>query len=323
MKTDAEGKNNRMLGIYTSLLNGDAIHKADLAKEYKVNERSIQRDIDDIREFFDNQSSKSGQYNYVIYDYREKGYRLENVSKVRFTNEEVLAVSKILLDSRAFDRKEMMLLLDKLLECCVPPQNRRLVNDLISNERYHYTEPQHKKYFLDNMWNIGMAIKENRLIEIGYTRLKDKKSVHRRLEPLAILFSEFYFYMVGFIKDIDKEKAFENANDPFPTIYRIDRIDSLKVLDEQFRMPYKDRFEEGEFRKRIQFMYGGKLQTIRFEYSGLSIESVLDRLPTAVILSEEDGKYLVQAEVFGKGIDMWLRSQGDAVKPIIIQGLSV
>ena len=61
-------------------------------------------------------------------------------------------------------------------------------------------------------------------------------------------------------------------------------------------------------------MYGGELQKVKFEYSGLSIESVLDKLPTARILSEDNGKYLVQAEVFGKGVDMWIRSQGDAVK---------
>ena len=37
------------------------------------------------------------------------------------------------------------------------------------------------------------------------------------------------------------------------------------------------------------------------------------RLPTAQILKEEDGKYLISAETFGSGIEMWLRSQGDNV----------
>ena len=76
----------------------------------------------------------------------------------------------------------------------------------------------------------------------------------------------------------------------------------------------KDRFEEGEFRKRIQFMFGGKLRKVKFEYTGYSVEAVLDRLPTAKIVSEKDGKYIIEAEVFGDGIDMWLRSQGDRIK---------
>ena len=60
-------------------------------------------------------------------------------------------------------------------------------------------------------------------------------------------------------------------------------------------------------------MYGGTLQKIKFEYTGPDIDAVLDRLPTAQIVAEEDGKYTVYAEVFGKGIDMWLRSQGEYV----------
>ena len=102
-------------------------------------------------------------------------------------------------------------------------------------------------------------------------------------------------------------------DDVFPTIYRIDRIKNLKVLNEHFSIPYRDRFEEGEFRKRIQFMYGGKIQKVKFQYRGDSIEAVLDRIPTAKILDKKDGVYTVSAEVFGKGIDMWLRSQGEYI----------
>ena len=247
---------------------------------------------------------------------RKNGYRLEQEEGMRFSNEEVLAITKILLDSRAFTKDEMMQMLDKLIECCVPPQNQSLVSELIANERYHYIEPQHHRVFIDKMWQIGQAIHEKKCIEIGYERTKDKKVVKRKVEPQAILFSEFYFYLAANIEGIDKEKAFDVANDAFPTIYRIDRILELQVLDEHFNIPYKDRFEEGEYRKRIQFMYGGKLQRTKFWYKGTSVEAILDRLPTAKILKEENGKFLISAETFGKGIDMWLRSQGDYVEVV-------
>lgn len=60
-------------------------------------------------------------------------------------------------------------------------------------------------------------------------------------------------------------------------------------------------------------MYGGRLQKVKFRYSRSDIDAVLDRLPTAQILSEDNGVYIVSAEVFGKGIDMWLKSQGDRI----------
>lgn len=65
-------------------------------------------------------------------------------------------------------------------------------------------------------------------------------------------------------------------------------------------------------RQRIEVLKG-KLQRVKFKYRGENVEAVLDRLPTAKVLGEEDGAYTVSAEVFGKGIDMWLRSQGDSI----------
>lgn len=188
-----------------------------------------------------------------------------------------------------------------------------MVNDLISNEAFHYVEPKHKTKFIDTMWDIGQAIRGCNYIEVDYIRMKDKAVVKRKLKPVAIMFSEYYFYLTAFIDDEDVRKDFDVINDSFPTIYRIDRIKHLQVLDEKFHIPYSSRFEEGEFRKRIQFMYGGKLQKVKFQYSGTDIDAVLDRLPTAQILSEENGIHIVSAEVFGKGIDMWLKSQGTMV----------
>lgn len=220
---------------------------------------------------------------------------------------------KILLESRSLRGDEMLPLLDKLVERCVPEENKKAVKELIANEKYHYIEPHHGQKLLGSLWTIGQAIQERRVMEISYTRLKEPALVTRRIEPVGIMFSEYYFYLTAFLRDVDKKTEFENPDDLFPTIYRIDRIQSFRVLDERFRVPYADRFEEGEFRKRVQFMYGGRLERIRFRYTGPSIEAVLDRLPTAEIVSQDENGWTVKAEVFGKGIEMWLRSQGGYV----------
>ena len=58
----------------------------------------------------------------------------------------------------------------------------------------------------------------------------------------------------------------------------------------------------------------GELQKIKFYYKGPNVEAVLDRLPTAKILQQDAKGYLISAEVFGVGIEIWLRSQGDMVE---------
>lgn len=305
----AEVKSARILDIYARLMAGQILNKASLAEEYGVTMRSIQRDIESLRFFL----MEKGLPQEIIYDRTVKGYRMVNSVPAGLSNSEILAVCKILLESRSLRRDEMHPILDKLVECAVPQEQRRAVKELIANEKLHYMEPHHGKSILNGLWDMGQAVKEHRVMEIQYERMKEPKLVMRRVQPVGIMFSEYYFYLTAFLED---KSHFENPDDLFPTIYRIDRIQSFKVLNERFRVPYSERFEEGEFRKRVQFMYGGKLQRIRFRYTGPSLEAVLDRLPTSEVISEDSEGWTVEAEVFGKGIDMWLRSQGSIIKII-------
>ena len=68
-------------------------------------------------------------------------------------------------------------------------------------------------------------------------------------------------------------------------------------------------------------MYGGKLQKVKFRYSGTDIDAVLDRLPTAQILAEEgalDVNCVSRGKIFDQRAlddDMWIfRSQGENIK---------
>ena len=63
-------------------------------------------------------------------------------------------------------------------------------------------------------------------------------------------------------------------------------------------------------------MFGGELRRIKFLYKGLSIEAVLDRLPTAEVIKHDENGWLITAEVYGDGVDMWLRSQGNILEVI-------
>lgn len=288
------------------------VAKVDAAQRYGVTERSIQRDIDDLRSFFSERTTQEGIAREIVYDRAKRGYLLHQGSTKSLSNGETLTVCKILLESRSLRKDEMIPILDKIINGCVPYSNRPQVDALISNEKFYYIEPRHRQPLVNKLWDVGLAVREQRMMLIEYQKLKEREVVSRLVKPMGLMFSEFYFYMTAFIERLDADEKHQDTL--YPTIYRIDRIKGYRVLDEHFSVPYKDRFQEGEFRKRVQFMYGGELRTVRFQYSGLSIEAVLDRLPTAKVLEEKDGVYTVEAEVFGDGIDMWLKSQGNNVQ---------
>ena len=312
MEEFSELKSARLLSIYARLLNGRVLKKALLAQEFGVTARSIQRDLESLRSFLSNEMLPQD----VVYDRAAGGYRLTKTQPKGLTNGEILAVCKILLESRSMCRSEMLPILDKLVDCCVPEENKRAVQRMIGNEKLLYIEPHHGQPILQGLWELGQAVQQKRVLEIEYRKLKGQETVKRTVEPVGILFSEYYFYLAAYIRDIDRKQAFENPDDLYPTIYRIDRIQAFQVLPEHFTPAYATRFQEGEFRRRVQFMYGGRLQKIRFKYTGSSIEAVLDRLPTAQIVETDEDGWVVSAEVFGKGIDMWLRSQGQMIQTL-------
>ena len=82
------------------------------------------------------------------------------------------------------------------------------------------------------------------------------------------------------------------------------------------RIAKEKEFNKGLLRKRSQFMWPGPLRTIRFKFTGPSVQAILDRLPTARLIDKYDGKSLIEAEVYGDGIKMFLLSQGSWVKVV-------
>ena len=212
-----EAKSARMLAVYTRLMAGQVLNKYTLALEYGISERSVQRDMEALRCFLTEQNLPQD----VIYDRRERGYRLVNSVPKGLTNSEILAVCKILLESRSMIQNEMIPILDKLIDCCVPEENKKAVSDLIANEKHHYMEPHHGQPILTGLWEIGQAVKKQQVLEITYVRMKEPRQIQRRVWPVGIMFSEYYFYLTAFLED---KSDFENPGDLFPTIYRIDRM---------------------------------------------------------------------------------------------------
>lgn len=308
-----QSKNSRTLDMYARLCEGKVINKLEESQRFGVDERSIQRDIDDIRAFLDNRLT---EYKTIEYDRTKKGFVMTSSEGSDMTNSEILAVTKILLESRAFTKKELNEILNKMVKGCVPLKNMKLVSELIANERYHYVELHHKSMLQDKMWELGENIKEHNLLEIKYTKANAvEESIKRIIEPVGIIFSEYYFYLNAYIDIQDENGKYVHKYD-YPAIFRLDRIKSYKRTGEKFQIPYASRFEEGEFRKRVQFMYAGKLMNIQLKYYGANPEPILDRLPTAKIVKQDKEETLIEAEVYGKGIVMWLLSQGSNIEVI-------
>lgn len=294
----SSNKAERTLGIYIRLSKGQSVRKLELANQFGVSEKTIQRDIEGIRNSIYN--DLEGNRSEIVYDYTSKSYRLDERYN-GLSKEGALAITKILLESRAFCLSELKHLTDGIL-MQIEREKQSHVRNIIGNELLNYVELKHGKPLLDTIWDISNCIRNREMIKIDYRRM-DGEEVAREVRPAAIIFSEYYFYLIAYFYDYES-----------PGVFRVDRIDGYEKTGDRYTIPESSRFEDGEFRKRIQFMYPGKLMRIKFEFSGPSLEAVLDRLPTAKVTESRDRGHTVEAEVYGKGIKMWLLSQGANIR---------
>ena len=105
----------------------------------------------------------------------------------------------------------------------------------VNNGNAHIIAELNGKSALEDLiWDIGVAIKERKLAEISYERKSYNNQIIKRLvEPLSILFSEYYFYLLANFVEKDEDGKINKLYD-YPAVLRIDRINKFKSTDETF-----------------------------------------------------------------------------------------
>ena len=297
-------KQYRVLEIFFRALRGEDITVSALANEYGVSTKSISRSIADQKAFLADHRELVGNTEFE-YSHQDKCYSL--YMDEFLTNKELFALIEVMIGARAFSKMELLALTDKLKRFTTA-EDRPVLNELIRKELYHYPEVKHDcESVEDRLWQIVNCITDHKEITIEYYRMDRKWKTHR-VRPASVMFTDYYFYLIAFMADGNVEK---------PYYFRLDRIKDITEHRKKFSTDDIPEFDEGLLRKRSTFMWQGKLRIIRFEFSGPSVQAVLDKLPTARIIERlGDKKYLIEAETYGDGIKMWLLSRGAWVKVV-------
>lgn len=302
-------KNERVLEIFFRALKGENIYIKKLAEEYHVSTKSISRDISVIRNFL-SEHRELMQNSEFVYSQKDRSYILNSDEFLK--NKELFALVKVILGCRCFSKEEILTLISKLKKFTTVQEKESLEN-LIRKEVYHYHEVKSDcKSIIDNVWKIIQSIEKKHTITITYYKM-NRTEVKHKIKPVSVMFSEYYFYLIAYKAD-DKEYK--------PVYFRIDRISAITEHREAFELEKKYDFDEGDLREKNQFMFPGDTVKIRFEFSGLSLQAILDRLPTAKVVDKDGNKSIIEAEVNqGRGIIMYLLSQGSWVKVLSPQSL--
>ena len=300
---------DRTLEIFYTLIRGECLSNRKIADKYGVSSRTISRDISRIQNYFYEHRDIMNNAE-IVYSHKDKSYILKSDEFLK--NSELFALVKVILGARCFSKEDTLTLIRKIKQFTTP-NDRNLLESIIKKEVFHYREVRSDcDSVIDNLWRIVQCIEQRRCISIRYIKM-DRTEVIRKLHPSAVMFSEYYFYLIAYEPDGEPAKA---------KYYRIDRIRSIVEHREKYVLDKSNNFDEGELREKNQFMFPGDLVQITFEFSGLSLQSVLDRLPTARVIEKNGSKSIVTAEVnYGRGLIMYLLSQGSWIKVLSPQPL--
>lgn len=301
-------KKNRVLDIFYRAMKGENISVGKLANAYNVSTKSISRDINEIKDFLSDNRDLVGNTE-LKYSSSSKSYYLEFENFL--LSKELFAIMEVMVGCRAFSKMELLKLSTKLKNF-ISYHDKEMLEQLLSKEMYHYNEVNHDcKSVIDNLWQLTRCIHEKIEISITYYKM-DRRLVERRIKPLAILFSDYYFYLIAYRSEPEDWK---------PLYYRVDRIVNVVEHRKHFTIEREHDFDEGELRNKIQLMFPGELRRIKFAYTGPSVQAILDKIPTAKVIDIQGNAKIIEAETFGTGINMFLLSQGKTVKVLEPQAL--
>ena len=301
-ETYKELKTDRVMALFFRALKGESLSAQKLSYEYNVSSRSITRDLNSLKMFLADHRDTLGNAE-LIYSSSDHCYTLKMDNFL--SNKELLAITKVLIGSRAFQNEELLELIRKLRQN-TSTSDRRKLEQLIHKELFHYSEIGCDcQSVIDQLWNLTECIERKNVISITYHKM-DRSQVRRKIKPVCILFSEYYFYLIAYKCDE------EDSNVPF--YFRVDRIVDMTIHREFYTLTPDQNVDEGELRRKSQFMWPGPSRRIRFEFGGPSVQAILDRIPTARVIDHMNGHSVIEADVYGDGIKMFLLSQGSWVK---------
>ena len=287
----------RLLTIFLRLQFGTPLGKKQLAQEFEVSEKTIQRDFSLLRDILSSHTSYSGD---LLYNRKTNKYCL--ASKSVFNKKDILVISKILLENRALNRPEIASLLNNLL-VLVPRDDRKEIEQIIGSEKLNYAPLTDQQNRIEKIWNLSEAILHEQVLDIIYQKPYSEFSKKQTVLPVSLYYDRHYFYLV----------VYQLKYETYITL-RVDRIQSWSLSGiEKPSISYRDKFRDGDIRNERVDAFIGKKISIEIEYL-YDPTIVMDQFPNAKIVGKNGSWTHFQFESqHTPGLKRWLLGQGEAV----------
>lgn len=291
--------NYRIAELLLRLQAGETLDANEIVNEYGISRRTFQRDLADIRAALMAATTAKAD---LIAEANRQRFHLESAGLAVGT-QAVVALSQLVIGSRAFLPEELDLLLDYLQSQLSAPM-RETAKDIIQPARQSYFAVASAKPMFKLMQAILLHIKHRHLISFTYQASRNEpQTADYQAQPVGMFFDRHYFYVPMFVATTQQYRVF-----------RLDRIQAIAGVASGLRLPYNDHFSLRDYRERTHLVAMGDLETFRFSYSR-TLSTALDAFPQSKVVGHtEAGLPIIEARAQTFGAMLWLLGQGPGVR---------
>lgn len=216
------------------------------------------------------------------------------------------------LREREFEKAEIRMLIDSVCSFpfIAPSQSRELIKKLQQfGSKYEQRQYQHlmvirqshktqnKQFFL-NIELLDEAIEKRVKVSFSYLSYDArKKLVPRRSKPYTVnpygmVYTNEHYYLICNLC------GYENMS-----LYRIDRISALSVLEDPVDSDMRETAEEAA--KTAVYAFTGQPETIEFACEKFLLDDVIDRFGTDIAVIDAKERYCIRVTAAPKGVKFW------------------
>ncbi|CUX45608.1 hypothetical protein BN3590_01532 [Clostridium sp. C105KSO15] len=293
-------KNTRVLSLYHQLLTGIKVRKQTFCLENGINERSFDRDIEDVRLFL----SEMQPYCELIYDRIDKIYYLSHTVGSMLSGEESLFFLNVLLAQKNVRSDELIGMLRNLINNTDSSRRNEVCKYL--EMKLKFTKKVTNNAILKMHWDMERAIYNCRLIEIEY-KLEDQKYVMRRVSPVELHFEGGHIYLIAYIV----EKTYNS-----PAFYRLDRIRSFKIINSKYPEIMKEEHLNKDIHSNRYSMLAGEEITVTVKVECIMKKVIDDLFPEHRVVDSNKDSTVFEIRTYKQGFISWLLGQSEKVEVI-------
>lgn len=291
-------KSFRLLNIYERLQRGEYLSKSELAADYSVTEKTIQRDINDIRAYliethiYDNTIT-------IKYDKFLNKYYMFSSGQNYISNDEALTICKILIENCSLPKEKLNEIISKILNI-LPIHDRTIINNAIASDMENYSPLQNDYDITLRVWDLTKYSQNNSLLFLSYFFPNQNK--HNYLVyPVAVVYHMNSFFLIAYTKE----------NHDFTTVFNFNEIIVVKPISRRTISDSDDDHPKSS-QYSLEENSPFEIKNVIFKYKG-NFPSIILKFPTAELLYEHNGIRTIRIFYSEASTIDWLKSNNNVI----------